>query len=138
MSVPFTNFVVYAPHGRFGFDLSSCNPEQPVFFDQVHRDLKHVSGTLEHGSEAAYPACSYNLEPTEPDKNPIRLVVWRLASDGQFTGDTAVLYGYFDEPSAEGLEFYVNQEQSMEQFAPGTAGVGCTIEGRSEPRITLR
>ena len=139
MSVPFTKFTVCAPHGRFGYDLSACNPDQPVFFDPVHRDLKHVYGTLEPGArEAAYPACSYNLEPTERDKNPIRLVVWRLTDEGRFSGDMTVLYGYFGMPNAEDLGFYASEQQSMEQFTPGTAGVRCAIEERAGVKITLR
>lgn len=73
---------------------------------------------------------SHNQSPTVPDQNPIKMVISRITSDqGEFTGDTAVLYGYFTQPYAQGLGFYLNQAQSQRSFSYGVSGIQCTIEG---------
>ncbi|HAJ80586.1 MAG TPA: hypothetical protein DCO75_12545 [Fibrobacteres bacterium] len=134
MSVPFSSFTISAPDGSFSYNLTSCDPDQPVSFDPVDPDCHKLSGYVGAGFGGRFPASvslmviSYNKEPTKRDQNPIKLEIFRITPDqGEFTGDSAVLYGYFLEPYAQGLGFYLNQEQSQKGFKYGSSGIDCSI-----------
>jgi hypothetical protein len=134
MSVPFSNFTMSAPDGSFSYTVTSCNPDQPVSFDPVDPECHEVSGYIGASFGGRFPvsadimAISYNEEPTKFDRNPIKIEIARVTPDqGEFTGDTAVLYGYFLQPYAQGLGFYLNQEQSQKAFKYGCSGIDSSI-----------
>lgn len=139
MSIQFSNFEILSPAGlAFSYTVESCNSAQPVYFSPTDPNCRELGGFLGgiYPSSLSAMAVSYNMEPTIPDQNPIRIRIFRITSDqGEFMGDSAVLYGYFCRPCAQGLGFYLNQQQSQRQFIYGTSGIDCTINGTS---ITLK
>jgi hypothetical protein len=139
MSVPFSSFEILSPEGfSFSYTIQSCNPSQPVSFSPTDPNCHELSGYLggRYPCSLAGMVVSYNTAPTVPDENPIRIKIFRITSDqGEFTGDSAVLYGYFCQPYAQELGFYLNQQQSQRQFSYGVSGINCTINGTA---ITLK
>lgn len=124
MSVQFSNFTITAPNGCFYYSLISCNPNQPVSFE-LTKDCPSISGFVGAGFSGKYPSIvhlsvkSNNTEPTVWDQNPIKIVLSRVPPDrAEFSGETAVLYGYFLKPYAQGLGFYLNS----------SSGINITIE----------
>jgi len=144
MSVPFASFQLIAKQGAYSFVISSCNPAQPVSFQLG--DQPYDSSRLEDGgylggryntvaSLVTFPGPPY--EATQPNQNPIKLVVFQITPDqGEFTGNSAVFYGYYLQPYGQGLGFYLNQEQSQQNFQYGSSGIPVQIN-EIAPSITL-
>ena len=134
MSVSVASFQLQAASGAYSFVISSCNPQQPVSFqigDQPY-DSKRLSEGGNLGGRFAALA-TINVFPAVPvpttyNQNPIKLIVSAVTSDqGEFTGNSAVFYGYFTQPNAGGLGFYLNEEQSQRNFQYGSSGIPASI-----------
>ncbi|SFR67645.1 hypothetical protein [Anaeromicropila populeti] len=142
MSLPYTSLKIVAEQNTYQFVLSSCNLEVPVTFmgvkpgDEPGKDeYMNYLGAGFILSEDITIFCS-NTEPTKEDENPIKLIIRKIeATEGEPTGDTAVLYGYFLEPEASGLNFYLNEEQSQSGFEYGKAGIDCSYDEESNTII---
>lgn len=144
MSVPFASVQLIGQRGAYSFVISSCNPEQPVSFqlgDQPYDPSRFEDGGYLGGryntiaTLVTFPAPPY--QATQPDQNPIKLVVFEITPDqGEFTGNSAVFYGYYLQPYAGGLGFYLNQEQSQKNFQYGQCGIP-TVINEVAPSITL-
>lgn len=143
MSVPVASVLLTANSGTYQFTISSCNPAQPVSF-QVGNEPYDPTRLAQTGylggrfgstvSIATFPQVPVQ---TTPDQNPIKLVVTAITSDqGEPTGSTAVFYGYYTQPYAGGLGFYLNQAQSQRYFQYGTSGVPAVIN-EAAPSIAL-
>ena len=64
-------------------------------------------------------------------------VLTAITSDqGEPTGSTAVFYGYYTQPYAGGLGFYLNQAQSQRYFQYGQSGIPASIN-ESAPSIAV-
>lgn len=143
MSVPVASFLLTANQGTYTYTISSCNPAQPVSF-QIGNEPYDPTRL----SQSGYLGGRYGLKlsiatfpqvpvQTTVDQNPIKLVISAITSDqGEFTGDTAVFYGYYTQPYAGGLGFYLNQAQSQRYFQYGTSGIASSIN-ESAPSIAL-
>ena len=134
MSVPLASFLLSANSGAYAYTISSCNPSQPVSFQIGNEpyDPKRLtqSGYVggRFGSSVTIITFPQVPVPTTWNENPIKLVLSAITSDqGEFTGNTAVFYGYYTQPNAGGLGFYLNQAQSQRNFQYGTSGVVVAI-----------
>ncbi len=144
MSVAVASFQLNVISGSYTFAISSCNPQQPVSFqigDQAY-DPKRLNEGGNLGGR--FPSLTtINVFPAVPvpttyNQNPIKLVVSAVTSDqGEFTGNTAVFYGYFLQPNAGGLGFYLNAEQSQRNFQYGTSGIVSSIGSGFTPYISV-
>ncbi len=144
MSVAVASFQLKAASGAYTFLISSCNPQQPVSFqigDEPY-DPKRLSEGGNLGGR--FPSlATINVFPAVPvpttfNQNPIKLVVSAVTSDqGEFTGNTAVFYGYFLQPNAGGLGFYLNQAQSQRNFQYGSSGIPSFIGAGFTPYISV-
>ncbi|WP_437576235.1 hypothetical protein [Sorangium sp. So ce887] len=132
MSVPSANFQFNASRGSYNFEMSSCNPQQPVSFmlpSQAYDPNRlqdsgnlGVMGGIRIVSVTTFPRIAI---PTTWNQNPIKLVVYAVTTGkGEYTGDSAVFYGYYLGYGGEGLGFYLNQEQSTTAGQYGRAGIG--------------
>ncbi|MBC8009905.1 MAG: hypothetical protein H7067_07390 [Burkholderiales bacterium] len=143
MSVPVASFLLTANSGAYTYTISSCNPAQPVSF-QIGNEPYDPTRLSQSGylggrygallSIATFPQVPV---PTTPDQNPIKLILTAITSDqGEPTGSTAVFYGYYTQPYAGGLGFYLNQQQSQRYFQTGMSGIAAAIN-ESAPSIAV-
>ena len=143
MSVPLASFLLTANSGAYAYTISSCNPAQPVSF-QIGNEPYDPTRLTQSGYLGGRFGLSVTIitfpqvpEPTTPNENPIKLVLSAITSDqGEFMGNTAVFYGYYTQPYAGGLGFYLNQQQSQRNFQYGTSGIVSVIN-ESKPSIVL-
>jgi hypothetical protein len=144
MSVPVASFQLNATSGAYTFVISSCNPQQPVSFQigGQRYDPKRLGAGGNLGGR--FPSLStINVFPSVPtptvhEQNPVKLVVSAITSDtGEFIGNTAIFYGYFLQPNAGGLGFYLNEAQSQKNFQYGATGILANIGSGFTPYITL-
>ncbi len=144
MSVAVASFQLNASSGAYTYVISSCNPQQPVSF-QIG-DQPYDSTRLSEGNSLGgrFPTlATINVFPAVPvpttyNQNPIKLVVSAVTPDqGEFTGNTAVFYGYFLQPNAGGLGFYLNTEQSQQNFQYGASGIPSSIGSGFTPYIAV-
>lgn len=140
MSVLSANAKVTARTGTYNVTVSSVDSDKPVSF-QIGKeayDPLRVEDSAEISSSGGTPSptssdVSIVIHPTDPsptkwNQNPIKLVVQSVTSDqGEYTGNSAVFYGYFLASNGGGLNFYLNQEQSQAGFQYGQAGVPANI-----------
>ena len=144
MSVSVASFQLQTSSGAYSFFISSCNPQQPVSF-QIGNE-PYDSKRLGEGGDLGgrFPSLvTINVFPAVPvpttyNQNPIKLVVSAVTSDqGEFTGNSAVFYGYFTQPDARGLGFYLNQGQSQRNFQYGASGIPSDIIASFTPIISV-
>lgn len=143
MSVPFASFTLSTQQLTYQFTISSCNPEQPVSFQVGNEPYDptrlYQSGSIGGLSSSVVTIVTFpqNPVPTTWDQNPIKLVVYQITPDqGEYVGNSAVFYGYYLQPNAGELGFYLNQEQSQREFQHGQSGVVATIN-EAAPAIIL-
>jgi hypothetical protein len=143
MSVPFASFLLTADSGAYTYTISSCNPAQPVSFqigDEPYDRTRLIqSGYLggRYGLKLSIATFPQVPAQTTVDQNPIKLVLTAITPDqGEPTGATAVFYGYYTQPYADGLGFYLNQGQSERYFQSGVSGIVASIN-ESAPSIAL-
>jgi hypothetical protein len=143
MSVPSASFTLTASSGSYQFTVSSCNPEQPVSFlignEPYDPNRRSESGYLGGRFPTSLSIVTFPqvLTPSTPNQNPIKLVISSITSDqGQPTGNTGVFYGYYRQPNARELNFYLNQEQSQHGFTYGFSGITASINN-TIPAITV-
>ncbi len=131
MSVPSACFQISGNHGWYKFELSSCNPQQPVSFtlpDQAYdpsrlqaSGIVGVSGGIRSINITTFPQVAV---PTTWNQNPIKLVIYAVSPNGnEYFGNSAVFYGYYLGYGGDGLELYLNQEQSTRGGQYGRAGI---------------
>ncbi len=143
MSVPVASFLLSVNSGTYTYTISSCNPAQPVSFqignEPYDPNRLNQSGYLggRYGSQLSIATFPQIPVQTTVDQNPIKLVLSAITPDqGEFTGDTAVFYGYYTQPYAGGLGFYLNQAQSQRYFQYGASGIPSAINN-TRPAIGL-
>ncbi len=143
MSVALASFLLSANSGAYAYTISSCNPAQPVSFqignEPYDRTRLTQSGNLggRFGSALTIVTFPEVPVPTTWDQNPIKLVLSAITSDqGEFTGNTVVFYGYYTQPYAGGLGFFINEAQSQRNFQYGSAGIAAAIN-ESAPSIAV-
>lgn len=135
MSVPSASFQLNANHGSYNFEIISCNPQQPVSFmllDQAYDPSRlqdsgnlGVMGGVRIVNVTTFPKIAV---PTTWNQNPIKLVIYAVSTgEGEYFGNSAVLYGYYLGYGGDGLGFYLNQEQSTRNGQLGRAGIDCGI-----------
>lgn len=124
--------------------FSSCNSEVPVSFannqpfDSSGKELVVYMLDTDESNCVNINIYSDTDKPSKLDENPIKLVISEITCDqGEFMGNSAVLYGYFSGDNAEKLEFYLNEEQSKSEFQYGENGIEVTIDN-SGPSISLK
>ena len=144
MSVAVASFQLNASDGTYTYVVSSCNPQQPVSFqigDQPYDPTRLSEGGNLGGrfpslsTSNVFPAVPV---PTTYNQNPIKLIVSAVTSDqGEFTGNSAVFYGYFLLPDAGGLGFYLDAQQSQRNFQYGSSGIPSSIGSGFTPYISI-
>ncbi|HET9956388.1 MAG TPA: hypothetical protein VFQ61_17890 [Polyangiaceae bacterium] len=148
MSVLTANTTLRARSGAYSISVSSVDPSAPVNFqiggqpydsNRTNDSARLSAGETPSGGAPALTIIMHpsDDQPTQWGQNPIKLVVQAVTSDqGEYTGNSAVLYGYFLGENANGLNFYLDQSQSQANFQFGKAGVNTTID-QSMPAIAV-
>lgn len=122
-------FTLKTEAGALQYSLKSPNPDQPVVYTVNGKEVgTEYNGYLDNHvyKETSVQVLTTPSNPvkTTPDENPIKLDVASITADqGEFTGNSVVLYGFYLQPDGKDLGFYINQKQSMNNFVPGEAGL---------------
>lgn len=140
MSVASASFQIITPDGSYNFDISSCNPRQPVSFalgdqpyDPNRRQVSGALGVMGRPQRVTIVTFPQVAVPTTWNQNPIKLTVTTANGEGSYSGRTNVFYGYYLGANGNGLGFYLNVEQSNDLNDSGQAGFPCKID--NEKRI---
>lgn len=142
MSVSAASFKLSTSYGAYAYTISSCNPGQPVAF-QGNEPYDPTRLTESGFIGGKYPASlsiatfPQVLVPSTWDQNPIKLVIFTLLSGGAPGASIAVLYGYYTQPYAGGLGFYLNRNQSSIDPYTGSNPAVFYIDN-TVPSIVLR
>ncbi|KYG01898.1 hypothetical protein BE21_55715 [Sorangium cellulosum] len=140
MSVPSASFQINGSRGSYTFQILSCNPQQPVSFmlpNQTYDPSRlqdsgdiGVRGSIRIINVTTFPRIAV---PTTWNQNPIKLIISTVTTgEGDYTGNSAVLYGYYLGYGGDGLGFYLNQEQSTTAGQYGRSGIDCGINNSTQ------
>lgn len=143
----FSEFSINAKTSAYQVILSACNPCQPMKI-QVADEIcgmstpeivKYVGMDIPTQLTRYLDATVFPEYPqkSRENENPIKIEIHQITSDtAEFTGNKAVLYGYFSDDAGENLNFFVNTEQSEKKFHQGISGFEVHID-TSENTIIL-
>ncbi len=136
------SFTLVAETGTYTVQVTSVDPATQVSFQMANQPYNEsqtseqfrLSSVLESVSQISsittYPT---TIAPTQWAQNPIKILIQAVTSDqGEYTGQSAVLYGYYLGEYGTNLQFYLDQSQSSTNFSPGRCGIPINInEGKA-------
>ena len=127
-----------AVSGTYSVDIKSVDPATPVSFqlDEQKFDPKrqeeffYLSSTSgRFPNNVAVTTHPTSAQQTNWGQNPIKVVISRITSDqGEYTGNNAVLYGYYFGDYGQDLNFFLDEGQSMKDFVVGESGLTINID----------
>jgi hypothetical protein len=124
--------------GSYNVQIASVDPATPVSFQrdrQTFDSNRKTESFLMSGETERFPGIEKvvtnptSSTPTQWAQNPIKISVLQITSDqGEYTGNSAVLYGYYLKPYGQELQFYLDVGQSTQNFNSGQCGVKISID----------
>jgi len=106
--------------------IASCNPQVPVKIEPADHGNFYLGGRAP--SSKTFIIHTDGLPATESDQNPIRIDIGNITCEqGDYRGDSIALFGYFLEPNASEISFYVNETHSQQNYEYGSVGLNCSL-----------
>jgi hypothetical protein len=130
--------ILFARTGTYNIQVSSVDPATPVSFQmdaQPFDVTRQTETAIISAATGRFPDIlkvvtnPTSVAPTQWNQNPVKIVISQITSDqGEYTGNSAVLYGYYLQPFGQQLQYYLNTQQSTQDFRLGTCGISIAID----------